>query len=310
MESLEWLFRAPDSGSSVTEFALLLVASDGQVNQPIGSAVFVAAELVMTSKRALDEAWRRMGPEAEFAGKDKESDRLGIMAVQYLGGGSAVALWRASAIVRSPHTDAAFLSVRPANAVAESYSFVRLPVLHVLPPVMGDRVTGFGYSWTEDASGSGELRGSAAKSRLHIPSGNAAMSRKTPGARTVSGTVTAVHAEYRDRAMFGFPCFEIDAYFGEGMSGGPLYNEAGQLCGLMCASQERQTLAHGATLWAAMATRIAHEGPGMVCKGSYPVFEMANVGFLHISAWRDIVPRIEVQRDSFGREQLRLKTFY
>jgi hypothetical protein len=48
--------------------------------------------------------------------------------------------------------------------------------------------------------------------------------------------------------MLTFPCFEINTHVIGGMSGGPLYNEAGHLCGLICAGQDGEAIAYGATL--------------------------------------------------------------
>jgi hypothetical protein len=56
-----------------------------------------------------------------------------------------------------------------------------------------------------------------------------------------------------------------------------------------------------------MGTAIEHQGPGMICKGPYPVFEMATAGLLHLTGWDEIVQRIEIQYDPFGKELMRLK---
>jgi hypothetical protein len=107
--------------------------------------------------------------------------------------------------------------------------------------------------------------------------------------------------------MLTFPCFEINTHFIGGMSGGPLFDEKGRVCGLICASRNNEPVAYGTTLWAAMGTNITHEGPGMICKGPYPVFELATVGLLHLTGWDEIVDRIEISRDPFDKEELRLK---
>jgi hypothetical protein len=289
MGSSDWLFRTTELESPITEFALLLVGRDGALSHPIGSAVFIAAGLVMTAKHVIDEFWRRMGPGTPFTGKQEKTGYFEIMVVQYPGEEGVIALWLVSAIVGASFTDIAFLTVLPANKLAESYSFTRLPMLSVLPPKIGERVTGFGYAASEVLT-SDEIE---IKLALH-PS-------------TTSGIVTAIYPEYRDRGMLSFPCFEIATHFIGGMSGGPLYDEAGHLCGLICASRDGEAIAYGATLWAAMGTSITHQGPGMICKGPYPVFEMATVGLLHITGWDEIVHRIEIQRDPFGKELLRLK---
>ncbi len=290
MESSDWLLRPTELESPITELAVLLVGRDGQANHPIGSGVFIAAGLVMTAKHVIVEFWRRMGPGTEFAGRDEKAAHFEILVVQYPGEEATASLWSVSAVFGASFTDIAFLSVRPANELADAYQFSRLPMLSVLPPSVGTRVTGFGYAASEVlASDDAQI-----KLALHPT--------------TTSGIVSEVYPEYRDRGMLTFPCFEINTHFIGGMSGGPLYNEVGHLCGLICASQDGEAVAYAATLWAAMGTNIIHQGPDMICKGTYPVFEMAGVGLLHITGWADIVPRIKIEHDPFGKELLRLKS--
>jgi hypothetical protein len=289
MESPDWLLNPTELESPITEFAVLLVGRDGLTNHPIGSGVFIAAGLVMTAKHVINEFWQRMGPGTPFAGRDEKTANFGILVVQYPGETAIPSLWSVSTVFGASFTDIAFLSVSPVNELAEAYLFDKLPMLSVLPPLIGERVRGFGYPASEVLTGD-EVQ---VKLALHPI--------------TTSGIVTAVYPEYRDRGMLTFPCFEIRTYFIGGMSGGPLYNEAGQLCGLICASREGEAIAYAATLWAAMGTTITNQGPGMVCKGSYPVFEMAGVGLLHLTGWNDIAPRIQIEQDPFGNELLRLK---
>ena len=45
----------------------------------------------------------------------------------------------------------------------------------------------------------------------------------------------------------------------------------------------------------------------MICRGPYPVFEMAQHGLLEASGWEDIVGRILIEAYPFGNERLRLR---
>lgn len=282
-------FVATELESPITEFALLLVGGDGRSTMALGSAVFIARELAISAKHVIEEYWNQFGSSYPFAGEKPLTGHFALFAVQYPGSRSDAALWRVEYVWAARFTDIAFLSLRPANEIAEGYQWHASPHLDLLPPAVGEQVVGFGY----------------AASQVQLIEEN--QLRMTLNPTTTGGLVNNVFPEYRDRGMLKFPCFEINAHFIGGMSGGPLFNKAGQLCGLICASMNGQPIAYGATLWPAMGTTITHQGPGMVCKGPYPVFEMADHGLLHAKGWSEAKEQFEVVSNPFGEERLQLK---
>ena len=189
----------------------------------------------------------------------------------------------------SRFTDIAFLSLKPVNPLAEQYKSESMLQLNLLPPRVGERIVGFGYA----GSAAERLDGGRIQLALHPI--------------TTLGPVTEVYCEYRDKGMLKFPCFEINTHFAGGMSGGPLFNEAGEVCGLICSSQNGVAIAYGATLWPAMGTVITHQMEGMVYRHPYPVFELAQIGLVAASGWDKIAQRIDLQVGPLGEELLRLK---
>jgi S1-C subfamily serine protease len=282
-------FNATQLDSPITEHALLLVGGDGAATYALGSAVFIAPELAMTARHVVQEFWKRLGPGTRFQGERPLDARFSVFAVQYPQASSEPALWRATFVWGARYTDIAFLSVTPANNLAEGYTWGSQLKLNLLPPTVGEQVVGFGH-----AASTVEM---VEPTRMRL-----ALNPSTTG-----GVVTAVFPEYRERGMLTFPCFEISAYSIGGMSGGPLFNGAGELCGLICSGREGEPVSYGATLWPSMGTTITHQGPGMICKGPYPVFEMAQVGILAASGWDQIAKRVEINNEDFETERLRLK---
>ena len=63
------------------------------------------------------------------------------------------------------------------------------------------------------------------------------------------GLVKKVYDEFRDRVMLPCPCFEIGANFNPGMSGGPVFDERGEICGIVSSSIEGESSSHAVTLW-------------------------------------------------------------
>lgn len=50
------------------------------------------------------------------------------------------------------------------------------------------------------------------------------------------GIVSEIHFPHRDKALLKFPCFRMDAEIASGMSGGPIFNETGGVCGINLSS--------------------------------------------------------------------------
>ncbi len=48
------------------------------------------------------------------------------------------------------------------------------------------------------------------------------------------GEITEIYPIKHDLGKFRFPCFKTEARFDHGMSGGPIFNEEGNVCGVIC----------------------------------------------------------------------------
>lgn len=60
--------------------------------------------------------------------------------------------------------------------------------------------------------------------------------------------------------MLNFPCFQTDARFEPGMSGGPIFRENGSVCGVICSGglggEKDGYISNASLIWPAMATSI------------------------------------------------------
>jgi hypothetical protein len=89
------------------------------------------------------------------------------------------------------------------------------PRLDIAPPRVGEIVTAYGFSEsdvTETDKGSIVWKTNPTVSR---------------------GRVTAVYHRGREKGMYSFPVFETDVRVENSMSGGPVFNSAGSLCGIL-----------------------------------------------------------------------------
>jgi hypothetical protein len=61
--------------------------------------------------------------------------------------------------------------------------------------------------------------------------------------------VTEVYPELRDGALLSFPCFEIETHSSAGLRGEAIFDEAGELFGLLWSGHEDDPIAYGVFLW-------------------------------------------------------------
>ena len=79
------------------------------------------------------------------------------------------------------------------------------------------------------------------------------------------GSVLEIHDRKRDGVTLNFPCFRTNARFDGGMSGAPIINNAGNVCGMVCKSYDlladEEPISYGATLWPIAGIKLAHVPP-------------------------------------------------
>ena len=199
-----------------------------------------------------------------------------MQALQVLGRGRG-ALWDVLRVWLSPHTDAAFFSLTPRSDLAAKHSW-RCPQLELLPPRQGERVVGFGYH--------------SSTITLIEDEKSITVEWYDEPATTV-GEVMEVHEQLRDSSRLRFPCFRTNARFDGGMSGGPVVNEDGMLCGLVCSALPasaagEEDVSYAALLWPAMGTILDMPRSGFPADESYPALDLARDGFIDARGWEQV----------------------
>lgn len=287
----DWVIRT-ELENPVTEHALLLLGRDEETIYPLGSAVFVSPGLAITAKHVVEESWRIYGTaDVPMERRGGQTANFEILAVQYPGEKSDAAIWIARGVWACLYSDIAAISLEPADDLAKSHVFNNLPVLSVLPPIQGENVTAFGY----------------ASSSVATLTDNQLSLSLNP--LTAPGIVTEVYPERRDRGMLSFPCFQIKAHFIGGMSGGPIYNATGELCGLVCSGDNATPVAYGVALWPILGVSISHQGFGLTCTGEYAMSQLSAYGLLSLKNYDKIAGNVEMIEEPLGKGRLRLKSF-
>ena len=101
-----------------------------------------------------------------------------------------------------------------------------------------------------------------------------------------NGEVKEIYALHRDSKM-NFPCYQVNARFDGGMSGGPVFNDNGHMCGIICSnippySKDEEHISYVASLWPLMATTISANRKGNYPREiHYPVYDLAKDSIIH-----------------------------
>jgi hypothetical protein len=109
-------------------------------------------------------------------------------------------------------TEVPFIGDEPASALAVPLSF--------LAPPPGMKVLAFGYPRLPD--------------EVELQEGPMVLGDLV----AALGTVNQIHAPYRDRASIPFPVLQSDYPDSNGMSGGPVFNQDGNVCAVVCRGEE------------------------------------------------------------------------
>lgn len=298
MDIGEWVKKTGLS-SPITGRAVLLVGRDGVLpTKAIGSGVFVANRLIMTARHIVQGYWDAYNDSrVRMDQPGKKMADFEMFAVQVPGNSAEPALWAASKIAVCPYSDLALISVTPVDDLAKAQPPLGPLRLNILPPSKGEKIAAFGYASTSVVAEIGQQL----KFQLN-PS-------------TSMGTVTEVFPEKRDSSLLPFPSYEVEAHFIDGMSGGPIFNEAGELCGLVCSGFDGESsvdyktpVAYGVVLWPMVGIRIDHRIPGVISAPPYTILELARAGLMDVRDWQYVEANVEPYEDQDGTKKIRLKT--
>lgn len=277
MERANSSFRMiPSESHPIQQRAVALLAKVDSEFHSIGSAFVIhPVGLLMTAGHVLTDALEHIFP-PELRGRPKGQE-LGLYAFFEaneshspieIGG-----LWPISSegIRLQGELDIGLCFLRQARNRKNGRQ-VTWPALQLSPgvPESGTPITGFGYcAMTPNIKTFVRDKKETAKYFL--------------SRAFTDGTVKEVHAEYRDQAMLNFPCFRTDARFDAGMSGGPIFNPAGQVCGVICSSFGKPSDAHeytsyGSLLWPSLGMEVILPKGPIADRKWESLYELANRG--------------------------------
>lgn len=274
-------FEKLEPATPIAEVVLRLVVdlfSDAPL--VVGSATILCGHLLVTARHVLlSIPGLRPAPCRSVESASPAADitvERGFAAVQVLPGPEYV-IWDVVSAIAHPGSDLALLrtSSNPRRSRPDSPNRWVAPKVNPFAPQVDERVAAFGYR-----------RGRAFASRnaeggLHIDINDEFMSSV--------GVVREIHEWRRDQVMLPFPCYQVNARFDAGMSGGPVFDEYGSLCGLVCGSidgshQSGEPISFVTTLWPLFTLIIdGDRGDKYPRSVKYPAIELARDGQIHVA---------------------------
>jgi S1-C subfamily serine protease len=252
--------------SPITEHAVSLLAWNKNSFDPMGSGVIITPELVLTARHVFDDYRKNLGDEPP---PDGSHTGFACAVLQEHRTAGTIVRHEIAKVWSAPWTDLALLRLREPACDFQGKP-LRVVAMTMLPPAVGSQVAAFGYP-----------RSTVIESEESV-----LVSRR--GVTTV-GQVMELHLDGRDRSMLPWPCFRIDARIDGGMSGGPVFNNKGELCGLMCSgvgqpSANEGHLSYVTLLWPMLGLTLDFPRIGYPA-GKYPAIELAREKMILARHW-------------------------
>ncbi len=171
--------------------------------------------------------------------------------------------------------DVMFVQFEPTTERQRNHIFNR-PVIRISPPAVGEKISAFGFCCH----------------KIEYWEGGPAV---FGDGYTSTGNVTDVYQEKRDDSRLNFPCFETDARFDGGMSGGPVFDSMGRLCGIISDSlkpaednPDGRYISHVSTLWPMLSIPVSHDRAGLPPDEVPRVLDLARDGLILCEGWERV----------------------
>ena len=218
----------------------------GDVVIPGGSGFLLRFGLGVTAAHIFDEHFERFSQRINKKNTDADYP---VVAGQIVEQGAFALQWGVKNLFRMPGLaendspiDLAAVELVPLSPERDGQFAGKRhlqPILNLSPPSPGSRVKGYGYVQSAVEGITADLTW-------------------THRHKVAEGKVTNIHYPVRDWSSMAFPCFETDAAFDPGMSGGPVFNSDGRICEMISRgiSFGQDSVSWASSIWPAMGLQI------------------------------------------------------
>ncbi len=237
-----------------------------------GTAVMVGDGLAVTAAHVVTDFFERV--RGERLPSDQVTHRLGVNCAFFLRQPTLEkdgqpTVWRVTRTWFGPSDIAVLRLVRRDGTPAAKSESVKVGI-SVCPPEVGDRVVCVGFHSSTASMHPADEFEIAWDDRV----------------ATTTGEVTEVFRDRRDLSRLPFPCFETDMRIDGGMSGGPVFDSAGRLCGIATssfppASEDERHASYCATLWPLLGALVNEDLDSQEGGMLHPAIALARSGYIY-----------------------------
>ena len=248
---------------------VLVELPDGETHV-IGTATIVSGFLAVTARHVIDGIIERFG--AANGERGFEISHYAVRLYQTLPGPRYL-VWNVAAAWPSAESDLALLhlSFHKLSHPGRPIEW-RCPMIVSLAPPLGTVVAAFGY------------HSSTVTTARNPDDGYHLDLRDVPQAST--GEVEEILPRGQPAGRFTFPCYRVAARFDAGMSGGPVYDVRGRLCGIISGTYgitDERPISYVAMLWPMLRLKISANRAGPYPKDvTYPLIDLAIDGLMRV----------------------------
>lgn len=281
--------------SVCAEYGLCLCAYKDPDNYiPSGTAVMIGPGIAMTARHVIEDFFKQYDNREFIEGKPHSTERgtFSLLALHPLSG----AQWVVNLnyfIKEKP--DIAFLWLLPDNEQAKNRTSI-FATINLDFPLLGKGIFAYGFTDIEGHDPGPTIDFGNGMKRVLVYS---------------TGIVKEIHDEYRDTGRLSFPCFQTDARFDGGMSGGPVFNENKEVIGLVCSSlpataEFEEHISYASILWPSMLIPISVPFPNQDLPDRYPIQFLAEKGIMNVKGWEKCT-LVKHENGTYYKEIRRLK---
>lgn len=267
-------FRYLEGDTAAASVSARLVANPYEPNEihELGSSIRIAKNLYVTAKHVIEDYLQTFGHKNGTA-------NFSFWAV-HVEPGPQYSIWEVDRCWLSPCADLAVFHTRAYNDIATQQHLPTCVGMSIAPPHVGERVVAFGY----------ERR----KPKVVIDSDGTRHIELEGKPSASVGEVIEVHEHSRDTVNLNYPCFRVNCKMPGGMSGGPIFNDSGRLCGIVCYGMNQlegtfnDHLSYGMSLWPLMGIVMNIGDNGEIIDNAYPLLDLARRSIIHAEGWQRV----------------------